>query len=125
MEEEKENLHKKITDLKEENLKLKMQLQDKSSTNINSELVNDSDVTTVPHSDPEPDPISDTDSDPDSDTDSESDTYSDSRSFIDNNINNECPEKIKDFCSNYKSLTIIVNLINSENIKIIDENNNL
>ena len=113
MEEEKENLHKKITDLEEENLKLKMQLEEKSSTNITSELVNESDVN--------PDPDSDTDTD----TDTDSDSDSESRSFIDNNINNECPEKIKDFCSNYESLTIIVNLINSENIKIIDENNNL
>tara|TARA_B110001450_G_scaffold106709_1_gene101082 strand:+ start:2159 stop:3760 length:1602 start_codon:yes stop_codon:yes gene_type:complete len=121
MEEEKENLHKKITDLEEENLKLKMQLQEKSSTNIISELVNESDAN------PGPVPDSDTYNNFDSDTifDSDSDSDSDSHSFIDNNINNECPEKIKDFCSNYKSLTIIVNLINSENIKIIDENNNL
>ena len=117
MEEEKENLHKKITDLEEENLKLKMQLQEKSSTNINSELVSESDVN--------PEPDTDTDTDTDSELDSESDNDSESQSFIDNNINNECPEKIKDFCSNYESLTIIVNLINSENIKIIDENNNL
>ena len=119
MEEEKENLHKKITDLKKENLELKLQLQEKSSTNINSELVSESDVN------PEPDTDTDTDSELDSEPDSDSDNDSESQSFIDNNINNECPEKIKDFCSNYKSLTIIVNLINSENIKIIDENNNL
>ena len=110
MEEEKKNLHKKITDLEEENLKLKMQLEKNegepnSTTKMDSELVNESE------------------SGSDSDTDTDSD--SDSQSFTDDNINNECPEKIKDFCSNYKSLTIIVNLINSENIKIIDENNNL
>ena len=110
MEEEKENLHKKITDLEEENLKLKMQLEKiegepKSTTKMDSESVN----------------VSESGSDSDTDTDSDSD----SQSFTDDNINNECPEKIKDFCSNYESLTIIVNLINSENIKIIDENNNL
>ena len=121
MEEEKEKLHKKITDLKKENLELKLQLQETSSTNINSELVSESDVN------PEPDTDTDTDTDSklDSEPDTDSDSDSDSQSFTDDNINNECPEKIKDFCSNYKSLTIIVNLINSENIKIIDENNNL
>ena len=121
MEEEKEKLHKKITDLKKENLELKLQLQETSSTNINSELVSESDVN------PEPDTDTDTDTDSklDSEPDTDSDSDSDSQSFTDDNINNECPEKIKDFCSNYESLTIIVNLINSENIKIIDENNNL